>query len=53
MRYIKFALTSEENDVPRLACGLISDLCHLMQEDIGNYHDDYVPILHDILTNSD
>ena len=24
-----------------------------MQEEIANYHDDYVPILHNILTNSD
>lgn len=45
--YIKFALESKENDCTKIACGIISDLSERMDQ----YLDDFVPCLHQILSD--
>jgi len=45
--YIKYALESKENDCTKIACGIISDLSERMDQ----YLDDFVPCLHQILSD--
>jgi len=47
--YIMYALQSKEIECARLACGIISDLSTTMEERMGEYLDDFVPCLHEIL----
>lgn len=47
--YIKYALQSKDNECTKLACGIVSDLSTGMGERIGEYLDDFVPCLHEIL----
>jgi hypothetical protein len=49
--YIKYALESKENECTKLACGIISDLSSTMQTSMNQYLDDFVPCLHNILSD--
>lgn len=46
-RYIKHALESQESECMKLACGIIQDIAE--DERMGDYLDDFVPCLHQIL----
>ena len=50
--YIKYALTSNENETTKLACGIISDLSGTNGATLSAFLDDFVPCLHDILGSS-
>jgi hypothetical protein len=50
--YIKHALQSMDNDISRVACGLISDLSGTMMEKMNEYLDDFVPCIHAILQSN-
>jgi hypothetical protein len=50
--FIFFALKGEDEDAMRIACGLISDLATVLGPDMGQYYDDFMPILFSILQNN-
>ena len=50
-KYIKYALESNEKDIAKIACGIISDMSSNMQGRLSDYLADFVPLLLNILKN--
>ena len=43
----------KEPDCTKLACGIISDLSSIHEEQMGDYLGDYVPLLYNLLSDSE
>lgn len=51
-QYVVFALTGNDDECTRIACGLVSDLASALKHNISRYLTDFVPPLINILKDS-